>query len=159
MDTALWILAGTMVVIGIAGTVLPALPGTLLVFGGLLLAAWLEDFGRVGTWTMALLGGMTALSFVIDLAATALGAQRAGASRQAIVGAALGTLLGLPFGLAGLLLGPFAGAVAGEFIARRDPARAGKVGLATWLGFLFGTVLKLALVFTMIGVFALAYFL
>lgn len=159
MTTALWIAAVLLVVIGIAGTVLPALPGTLFVFAGLLLGAWIDAFSRVSLVTIVLLGGLTLLSFAVDLGAAALGAKRVGASRHAIIGAAAGTLLGLPFGIIGIVFGPFVGAVAGEWIARRDTVNAGRVGIATWLGFLIGTALKIVLAFVMVGLFALAYFL
>lgn len=158
MMTVWWVLAVLMVAIGIAGTVLPALPGTLLVFGGLLLAAWVDDFAKVGIATLVLLGALTIVSIAVDFAASALGARRAGASRYAVIGAAVGTLAGLPFGIIGLVAGPFVGAVIGEFASRRDAVNAGKVGIATWLGFLIGSALKIALAFTMVGIFTLAYF-
>ena len=100
----------------------------------------------------------------VDFWATALGAKRVGASRLAIIGAMVGTLAGLFFGPLGLLMGPFAGAIGGELIHRRsllkqDLGQAAKIGVGTWFGILFGTVLKLALAFTMLGLFALAWWL
>jgi len=155
----LWlVLAVLLVCVGVAGSVLPALPGVPMVFAGLWLAAWVGDYERVGVLTLVLLGLLTALSFAIDLVATALGAKRVGATRLAVVGAALGTLGGLFLGLPGLLLGPFVGAVAGELLSHGKVQQATRAGLATWTGLLFGTLAKLALVFTMLGVFALAYF-
>ena len=154
----MWVLAVLLVIGGVAGSVLPALPGVPLVFAGLLVGAWADDFQRVSWMTLTLLGVLTVLSFAIDLAATALGARRVGATKLAIVGAALGTLGGLFFGLPGLLVGPFAGAVAGELLSHGEFQQAAKAGMATWLGLLFGTLVKLALVFTMIGIFALAWF-
>jgi uncharacterized protein YqgC (DUF456 family) len=156
---AVWLaLAVVLVGVGIAGSVLPALPGVPLVFAGLLLAAWAGDFQQVGWMPLVVLGLLTAASFVIDLVATAAGAKRVGATRLAVVGAALGTLCGLFLGLPGLILGPFVGAVAGELISHGRMQQATRAGLATWMGLLFGTLAKLALVFTMLGVFALAYF-
>lgn len=156
MSPIFWILAVLLVAAGIAGTVLPGLPGPILVFAGLVLAAWADDFSRVGVGTLLVLGVLTVAAYVIDLAATVLGVQRAGASRRAVVGAALGLLAGLPFGLPGLLLGPFVGAVLAELTVRGDLRVAGRAGLAAWLGFLIGTVTKLALVFGMIGLFLAA---
>ena len=152
-----WVLALLLVVAGIAGSVLPALPGVTLVFLGLLLAAWIGDFQQVGPFPLVVLGLLTLLSFVIDLAATALGAKRVGATKLAVVGAALGTLAGLFLGLPGLILGPFVGAVAGELMSHGQVQQATRAGIATWIGLLFGTLAKLALVFTMLGLFALAY--
>jgi len=158
VDVLLLVLAVVLVCVGVAGSVLPALPGVPMVFAGLWLAAWVGDYERVGVLTLVLLGLLTALSFAIDLVATALGAKRVGATRLAVVGAALGTLGGLFLGLPGLLLGPFVGAVAGELMSHGKVQQATRAGLATWMGLLFGTLAKLALVFTMLGVFALAYF-
>jgi uncharacterized protein YqgC (DUF456 family) len=152
-----WLLALLLVVVGIAGSVLPALPGVTLVFLGLLLAAWIGDFQQVGPFPLVVLGLLTLLSFVIDLAATALGAKRVGATKLAVVGAALGTVAGLFLGLPGLILGPFVGAVAGELMSHGQVQQATRAGIATWVGLLFGTLAKLALVFTMLGLFALAY--
>jgi len=152
-----WLLALLLVVVGIAGSVLPALPGVTLVFLGLLLAAWIGDFQQVGPLPLVVLGLLTLLSFVIDLAATALGAKRVGATKLAVVGAALGTVAGLFLGLPGLILGPFVGAVAGELMSHGQVQQATRAGIATWVGLLFGTLAKLALVFTMLGLFALAY--
>lgn len=152
----LWLLCVVLVLAGIAGTVLPALPGPVLVFAGLVVGAWADGFGRVGPGMLILLGALTALAYVVDLGAMVLGVRRSGASRRAVVGAALGLLLGLPLGLPGLLLGPFLGAVAAELTVRRDLASAGRAGVAAWIGFLVGTVAKLVLVFVMIGLFLTA---
>lgn len=152
-----WVLALLLVGIGIAGSVLPALPGVPLVFAGLLLAAWAGGFEQVGPFPLVLLGLLTLLSFGIDLAATALGAKRVGATKLAVLGAALGTFAGIFLGLPGLILGPFVGAVAGELMSHGQVQQATRAGIATWVGLLFGTLAKLALVFTMLGLFAIAY--
>jgi uncharacterized protein YqgC (DUF456 family) len=157
-DFWLWLLALALVAIGVAGTILPALPGLPLVFAGMVLAAWIDDFQRVGYFTLAVLGVITVVSIAVDLLASVLGAKRFGASRAAIIGAALGTLFGLLFGIPGLILGPFVGALVGELSSRRDMMAASKVALGTWLGLLLATVVKLSLVFAMLGIFALAYF-
>lgn len=153
----LWLLAGLLVVAGVAGVVLPGLPGPPLVFAGLLVAAWIDGFTRVSWPTLVPLGLVTLGVSVLDYVAAAAGAQRVRASRLAIFGAALGTIVGLAFGLPGLLLGPFLGAVAGEWWTRRDLRRAGKVGLVTSLALLVASAAKLALVFVILGWFALAY--
>jgi uncharacterized protein YqgC (DUF456 family) len=155
----LWLLAAALILVGLAGAVLPAIPGVPLVFAGLWLAAWIDDYARVSGWTLGVLGVLTLLAMVVDVAASALGAQRVGASRQAIAGAAIGALVGVFFGLVGLLVGPFVGAVFGELAARGSPEQAARVGVATWLGLLFGTLLKLALSLAMVGIFTAAYFL
>jgi uncharacterized protein YqgC (DUF456 family) len=148
-----------LVAVGLAGIVLPALPGTVLIFAGLLLAAWTDGFARVGVGTLLLIGVLGAVSYTIDFVAASLGAQRAGASRRAMIGAALGTLLGLPLGLPGVIFGPLVGAVIGEFSVHRDMSRAGRAGMAAWIGFAVGTAVKIALAFAMIAVFVVAFFL
>jgi uncharacterized protein YqgC (DUF456 family) len=153
----MWIVAVLLVLVGLAGSVLPALPGVTLVFAGLLVGAWADDFTRVGWLTLSLLGVLTALSFVIDFAATALGARRVGATKLAVVGAAIGTFGGIFLGIPGLILGPFVGAVAGEMLSHGEWRRASEAGVATWMGLVFGTLAKLALVFAMIGIFVFAY--
>lgn len=149
----LWSLAAILVVAGFIGVIAPVLPGAPLVFAGLVVAAWAEDFQYVGVWTLVIIAALMGLTYVVDAIASALGVKRAGASRYAMWGAALGALLGVFFGFAGILLGPFVGAVAGELYARRDITQAGKAGLAAWIGFIVGTLGKLAIMFTMVGVF------
>jgi len=158
-DVWMWLLAGVLVLAGLAGAVLPALPGVPLVFGGLVAAAWADDFERVTWLTLVILGLLTIASFVIDFAATALGAKRVGATRLAIIGAVLGTFGGAFLGIPGLFFGPFIGAVVGELLSHGQVEQAARAGVATWMGLIFGTLAKLALVFTMLGVFAVAYFL
>jgi uncharacterized protein YqgC (DUF456 family) len=144
-----------LILAGIAGTVVPILPGVPLVFAGMLLAAWADHFQHIGAVTLTILGVLCALALLIDFVASVLGARRVGASSRALWGASLGTLIGLFFGLPGLLLGPFFGAVVGELSAGRELAHAARVGAGAWLGLLFGTLAKIALCFTMLGVFAL----
>jgi uncharacterized protein YqgC (DUF456 family) len=155
----LWILAVALVVLGLAGTVFPGLPGAPLVLGGLVLAASIDGFAHIGWPTWIALGVLGLASLAVDLLASAFGAQRFGASPRALVGAALGALVGLFFGLPGLLLGPFIGAVVGEYSARRDLAQAGRAGVGTFLGLVFGAAAKAALALAMVGVFAAAYLL
>ena len=164
MQLIYYTLAAGLVLVGLAGTVLPALPGLPLMFAGMLLAAWAGGFEQVGGWMLGLLGLLTIASLAVDFIATALGAQRVGASRLALVGAVIGTFAGLLFGLVGVFVGPFLGALIGELLhgrgaGARNLGQAARVGFGTWLGILVGTVLKLGLAFAMLGLFALAWFL
>lgn len=156
MTTLLWIVAVALIVIGVAGVVLPALPGVALVFAGVLLAAWIGDFVLISAWTVAVLGVLATVAFAIDYVASTIAARRAGASKEGMIGAAIGTVLGVFTGLVGLVFMPLVGAAIGEFFAHRNAIRAGQVGVATWLGLLVGTVVKLAIVFTMVGIFIAA---
>ena len=158
MDTTvlLWILAALLVVSGIAGLMLPALPGAPLLFAGLVVAAWAEDFIYVGTGTIIVLGVLAALISAVDFVAGALGAKRFGASPRAVTGALIGGVVGLFFGLPGVLLGPFIGAVIGELSVRRGLNAATRAGFGAALGLLFAAIIKITLAFTMIGVFGVA---
>jgi uncharacterized protein YqgC (DUF456 family) len=153
-----WVLSIVLIVAGLAGIVLPALPGVPLMFVGMLIAGWIDDFQRIGWITLTVLGILTAIAVIVDFAASVLGVKRVGASRLAMWGALIGTVVGLFFGLPGLLFGPFIGAVVGELATHGGISQAGRVGVATWLGLLFGTLAKLAIACAMLGVFALAYF-
>jgi uncharacterized protein YqgC (DUF456 family) len=152
----LYVVSAILVVAGLAGTVLPALPGLPLVFAGMLLAAWTDHFTRISGWTIGLLAVLTLVSVAVDVAATALGARRVGAGKLAMSGAAIGTFVGIFFGIPGLLLGPFLGAVIAELVGGRKLAQASKVGFGTWMGLALGTALKIALAFAMLGIFVLA---
>ena len=154
--TLLWFLCIALIVLGLAGTVLPVLPGTLLVWGGIVLGAWIDNFSRVGTTTVLVISALAILAWGLDYVAGLMGARKAGASKQALLGAALGTVAGLFMGLVGVLFMPLFGAAVGEYLARRDHSRAVKVGVATWIGIMVGLVAKVALAFIMVGIFAAA---
>ena len=128
-----------------------------LVFGGLLLAAWVDGFAHVGWPLLLVLALLTMLSVVVDVAAASLGAKWAGAGRAAMLGAAIGALVGLFFGPLGLLVGPFLGAAAGQFLARPDLVEAGRAGMGAWVGFLLGSLARLALGLAMVLIFVVAW--
>ncbi len=154
----LWALVVILVTAGLVGAILPALPGVPLIFVGLFLAAYLGRFEHIGWPTLTILGGLTLLAILADIVASLLGAKRAGASKLALLGAAVGSVLGVFSGLWGLLVFPFVGAVLGEYIARQKIEQASRVGLATWLGMMLGILAKLAIALTMVGIFVIAYF-
>ena len=156
MDAFLWFCSIALIVTGIAGTVLPVLPGTVLVLAGMVLGAWIDDFTRVGGFTLGLLVALTIVAWLMDYVAGLMGAKKAGASKLALVGAAIGTVAGLLMGIVGVLFMPLVGAAIGEYIARRDERRALHVGIATWIGLLIGMVAKVGIAFVMVGVFVAA---
>jgi uncharacterized protein len=158
MELALWIAAGVAVLLGLAGMVLPLLPGTPLLFGGLWLAAWLDGYSKVSVTVVVVLGVMALLAWAVDYVAAALGVKRAGASGMAMAGAGIGALVGLFAGLPGLILGPIVGAMAGEWIARKDQAQATRAGLAAGLSFIAAIAVKIGIAVAMLGTFAFAYF-
>jgi hypothetical protein len=160
MDSSLilWIIALILIVIGIAGLVLPAVPGAPVLFAGLFIAAWADNFVYVGWPTLAVLGALALLTYVVDFSATAFGAKRFGASKRAIIGATLGGLVGIFFGLPGVLVGPFVGAVIGELSAQRSLDAATRAGIGATIGLALGAAAKLALAFSMLVIFVVARF-
>jgi uncharacterized protein YqgC (DUF456 family) len=154
--TLLWIVSVALILVGLAGTVLPVLPGTILVWGGIVLGAWIDDFTRVGMTTVVVISVLAVLAWGLDYVAGLMGAQKAGASKLALLGAAVGTVLGLFMGLVGVFFMPLVGAAVGEYLARRDQTRAVKVGIATWIGIMLGLIAKVVLAFIMVGIFIAA---
>ena len=150
-------LAVILVVVGLLGTVMPVIPGIILVFGGLFLSAWADGFAHVGPVALTIIGALGALAFVADFVASLLGAKRVGASPKALVGATMGGLVGFFFGIPGMIVGPFVGAVGGELLAKGRLAQAGKVGIGTWLGLLAAAVLKVVIACLMIATFVTFY--
>ena len=157
--TLYFVASALLILVGMAGTVVPVLPGVPLVFAGMWLAAWTDGYQHIGTFTLILLGALALLALAIDFFASLLGAKRVGASTRALWGATLGAIVGLFFGIPGLLLGPFCGALIGELSSGSAMDHATRVGVGTWLGLLFGTLAKLALCFTMLGIFVFAFLL
>ncbi|WP_066569341.1 DUF456 domain-containing protein [Snodgrassella sp. CFCC 13594] len=162
MSAILITLALILLVLGLLGTILPALPGLPLMFAGAWLLAYVGDYQVMGTTTLIALGLLTIIGVALDYIAGMLGAKFSGASKQALWGALIGAIVGVFFGLPGILFGPLAGAAAGEFIARRDLLAAGKVGIATFIGFIIGVVAKigcaLAILLTIIVMYIASLF-
>ena len=157
MELTLYILAAVLVLIGLVGVVIPALPGIPVVYGGLLLAAWTGDFAQVGGWHLVGIAVLAALAMLIDFVAGTLGPKAAGASGWAVGGAAVGTILGLFAGIPGLLLGPFVGALLGELYASGDMQKATTASVGTWVGMALGTAANVALCFLMLGWYLLVW--
>jgi uncharacterized protein YqgC (DUF456 family) len=154
LDAALYALAVALIVTGLIGAVLPNLPGVPMIFGGIWLAAAVDDYHHLSTTWLIVLGVMAAFGIAMDFIAASLGAKRVGASSQAVWGASIGTVVGLFFGLPGLILGPFVGALMGELFSSRSVLRSAHVGLGTWLGLLFGALVKLVLSIIMVAMAA-----
>jgi uncharacterized protein len=155
MDSAfvLWIVAGVLVLAGLAGLILPAIPGAPLIFAGLLLGAWADNFVYIGAWTIVVLAILTLLTIGVDFWATMFGAKKFGTSRRAVIGAVIGSIAGLFLGVPGLLFGPFIGAVIGEISSRGSLSEATRAGFGATLGLILGAAIKLALALSMIGIF------
>jgi len=147
----MWSLALICIAIGVMGTVFPALPGTPLIFLGALVISWWYDYTVISGWGLLLLAVAAIAGFVVDFLASSMGAKRVGASPLALIGATLGSIVGIFFALPGIIIGPFVGAFGGELLAQSSLHQATKVGIGTWLGLLVGTVAKVAIAFSMVG--------
>lgn len=152
-----WVLVGLIVITGLVGTVVPALPGIPIIFAGLVLGAWVNGFEQVGWGTIGVLAALTVFSIIIDFLAGAVGAKKLGASPRAFWGATIGAVVGIFFGLFGIILGPFIGAVVAELSGGQSTRQAGRSGYGVWLGLVLGTAAKLAIAFMMLGIFLLRY--
>ena len=148
-----WVLSALIVIAGLAGTVIPALPGVPLVFLGLFIGAWIGHFEIIGWTTLSILAVLAVIAWVIVFLAGAAGARYLGAGARAFWGATIGAVVGIFFGIAGMLLGPFIGAVLGELSGGNDMVSSGKAGVGTWIGMILATAVKLAIAFLMIGIF------
>ena len=155
-DGVWWLLSGGLILVGLAGIVLPALPGTIFILAGIVLGAWIDEFTRVGWFAIAAVGLLAVLSWIADYLSAVLGVKRAGASRLAVVGALVGTVVGIFMGFVGVLFMPLVGAAAGEYISRRNHHQAVRVGVATWIGLLLGMAAKFVFGFMMIGIYVAA---
>ena len=156
MPILLWTIAIALIALGLVGVVIPVVPGAILVFAGMVVAAWADGFAHIGWMTITMLGLLAGLSYLLDYVAGMLGVRQFGASQRAMWGAATGTIIGLFFGLPGLVLGPFVGAVLGELSIRRQLRAAGKAGAGAWIGMILGAAMKVALIGVMIGLFVAA---
>lgn len=155
----LWIVALCCMAGGLAGTVFPALPGLPLIAIGGWLIGWAGDYAVIGWKTIAALVVLAVIGIAVDTLAQAVGAKKAGASKEGLVGSVVGTVAGVFMGgFIGILFMPLVGAAIGEFVAKRDLLHAGRVGIATWVGMIVGTAVKIALAFTMIGLLFIVYF-
>ena len=154
MQTLLDVIAGLLVATGLADVILPGVPGIPLIFAGIWLIASVDQYRHLGSWWLLGIAAVGIVGLTLDLLAGAFGAKRVGASARAVTGALVGTAIGLLFGLPGIVLGPFLGAVVGELAAGNSVLRSMHVGLGTWVGLLFGTIVKLVASVTMVALLA-----
>jgi uncharacterized protein YqgC (DUF456 family) len=156
VEILLYVLGAVALVVGIAGVVLPAVPGSVLLVAGALLVGWAEDFTRVSRGVVAVCAALGAAIWVVDLLAGALGAKAFGASRWAVVGASLGLVVGMFLGLPGIVLGPAVGAIVLEYARNPSFERALKAGAGAFVGFVLGSAVKVSLAFVLVGVLLVA---
>lgn len=157
-EILLWVIVVVLLGAGMVGSILPVIPGTPVIFAAALLFGFFTDFQEV-TWPVILiLAGITVLAQVIDYLASAYGAKRHKGSRWGIAGGVVGGILGLLMGgLPGLVLGIFLISFLAEWLlGGQDLSGALGVGWGALLGFLGGTLLKVLMALTMVGIFLYA---
>lgn len=157
MVVTLWVLAVLLVAAGFAGLVLPLIPGVPLIYLGIVAAAWADGFTKIGGFTLAVCGVLAAVAFAVDYVAGVLGAKRMGATPWGLFGAVVGTVVGVFFGLPGLILGPAVGAIGFEYWKDPNFKKACEAGAGVVIGFALGVVAKCAIALTMLGIAAVAY--
>ncbi len=152
--TVVWIiLAWLLMLTGLLGTLLPVLPGTLLIWTGALLYAWATNFQQVDGWLLLLLAILAGATVLAGYVSSAIGARTLGASRRGVAGAMIGGLLGfVVLGPVGVLAGPFAGAILGELTAGRKIQEAARVGVGSAIGVLGSILFDFLVGLAMIGV-------
>jgi uncharacterized protein YqgC (DUF456 family) len=147
---------GTLLImlVGLAGVILPVIPGIPLIWVSAFVYGLVTGFEEINWSILGILAILTGFTIVLDYVANLYGAKRMGASRWGIIGALFGMLVGLfTAGLIGLLIGSFAGAVLGEILVGKTGSHALKAGIGTFLGFLGGTLIKFIVGSIMIGIF------
>ena len=153
------ILCSVLLIAGLAGIILPILPGVPLAWLGFFIYAIGTGFDRISITTTVVFSVLMVLTLVLDLVAPMLGASKYKASKLGILGSFIGLLAGIiVFGFWGIILGPFIGALLGELVARKQPKQAFKSAFGTLLGFLAGSLIKIIVVLTMAGFFVVSLF-
>jgi uncharacterized protein YqgC (DUF456 family) len=156
MELFWWLFTVVLFAVGLIGTVVPVLPGTIIVLAGAIIhRIMLGAEKSIGWKTIVVLVMLTLLSYAFDFLGSYFGAKYFGATRWGAFGAIVGALIGLFFGLIGLFVGPVIGALAGEFIAGKRMIDAGRAGWGSLLGNLGGMIGKLVIALAMITIFFL----
>jgi uncharacterized protein len=154
MELLWWLIAIVLMAIGLIGTLLPVVPGAIIILAAAVLhQIMLGSDKSVGWWNIAALALLTLLSYALEFGAGYFGAKRFGATKWGAFGATLGAIAGLFWPFPGLIVGPIAGAIAGELVAGKRLVSAGRAGWGTLLGNLAGMLAKLAIALVMVSWF------
>ena len=156
MDFLWWLIAIVLMAVGLIGTVLPLLPGTVIILAAAIIhQVMVGPEKSLGWWNIAGLAVLTVLSYALEFGAGYFGAKRFGATKWGAFGATIGMIAGLFYPFPGLLVGPLIGAIAGELIAGKRLVGAGRAGWGTVLGNLAGILGKLTIALAMVCWFLL----
>ena len=154
MDFVWWLIAIVLMAVGLIGTLLPVVPGAIIILAAAVLhQIMLGSEKSVGWWNIAALVLLTLLSYALEFAGGYFGAKRFGATKWGAFGAMIGAIVGLFYPFPGLIVGPVVGAIAGELIAGKRLVSAGRAGWGTLLGNLAGMLGKLTIALVMVSWF------
>ena len=153
MMVAVHVLVGLLMVAGLAGAVLPFVPGTPFILAGALIYTLATDSSPIGVGRLVILGALAVLAWGLGYAGAALGAKKYGGSRWAVAGALIGAMVGIFLGPLGLLLGSLAGAVVGELARTGNLEESARSGFGALAGVIMGAVAHFTLALVMVGLF------
>ena len=153
-----WVLSVLLVLVGVAGTLLPVLPGAVCILAGAVVHKLMVP-GVLTWWTVGIIALLAVADWAASFFSSALGAKFAGATRAGVIGAGLGFVVGIFFALPGMILGPIVGAMVGEMVfAKRSAEEAGKAALGTGVGMLAGTAARFVLAAIMVAALVVDWF-
>lgn len=148
-----------LILFGAVGSFLPILPGPPLSFAGLWIYGWYTGYEKITPAVLIIFGILSALTFVVDVIAPALGARGYKASRYGTVGSMLGAFLGIfILGPIGIIVGPLVGGFAGEMIHAGNTEKATKTAIGSFIGFILGSFFKMAVIMGMLAYFIYSLF-
>jgi uncharacterized protein YqgC (DUF456 family) len=150
MELLWWLIAIVLMAIGLIGTVLPLVPGAVVILAAAILHQVMLPGKSLGWWNIGGLIVLTLLSYALEFGSGYFGAKRFGATKWGGFGAAIGTIVVLFYPFPGLLVGPLLGAIAGELLAGKRLVSAGRAGWGTVLGNLAGIIAKLIIALAMV---------
>ncbi len=154
MEIFWWLFVVVLFAVGLIGTIVPVLPGTTIILAAAIVHRLVLGAEKsIGWKTIVVLVLLTLVSYVFDFLGSYFGAKYFGATKWGALGAVLGMVVGLFFGIIGLFAGPVIGAIAGEFIAGKRMIDAGRAGWGSLLGNVGATAAKLIIGLAMIGIF------
>lgn len=158
MEALVWFLVIALMIVGLAGTFIPVVPGAPIILAAAVIhKIFLPEF--LAGWTLAGLAVLAAGATALDMAAAIGGAKWYGATSWGILGSGIGAIIGLFFAVPGILLGAVLGAILGEMIFAKKPLKAAaKAGLGAGLGLLASAAGRAAICVLMIAVFAIDCF-
>jgi uncharacterized protein YqgC (DUF456 family) len=148
LDLFLSILAFSVIILGLIGCIIPVIPGPILTYGGMLILHATDKF-HFSSNILITLAIVVAVVALLDYVVPVWGTKKMGGTRMGMIGSTVGLIVGLFFGPIGIILGPFLGAVGFELISGQSESKALMSGLGSFLGFLFGTIMKVVVVFIM----------